>query len=289
MQVRFSNLSKKYRGKFALHNFSAELDNGVYGLLGTNGAGKTTLINVFMGITKGDGGEIFIDGKDIRTMGADFLGNIGYLPQYPKFYPEFTVGEFLKYMCVLKDMPAKRGQERIARLLEQVNLTEAEGKKIGALSGGMRQRLGIAQAMLDDPGILILDEPTAGLDPRERIRFRNLIAQFAGERIILLATHIVSDIEFIANQVLLLHEGNLLKQGSPAELSGELQGKVWALNLHAADVPSELVHHTISNMAREEDGIRLRIISEEKPHPAAVPVTANLEEVFLYHCGEEAV
>lgn len=141
--------------------------------------------------------------------------------------------------------------------------------------------------MLGNPGILVLDEPTAGLDPRERIRFRNLISQFSENRIVILATHIVSDIEFIANRILLLHEGSLIKQGSPAELSSELHGKVWALRLNERDVPAELVHHTISNMAREEDGIRLRILSEEKPHPEAVPVEANLEEVFLYHCGEE--
>lgn len=287
MQVRFEHLSKKYRGQYALRDFSATLENGVYGLLGTNGAGKTTLLNVFMGILKSDGGEIYIDNQNIRAIGADFLGNIGYLPQYPQFYKDFTVENFLRYMCVLKDLPKAAGQKRIRELLDTVNLTEAAEKKIGALSGGMRQRLGIAQAMLGNPGILVLDEPTAGLDPRERIRFRNLISQFSENRIVILATHIVSDIEFIANRILLLHEGSLIKQGSPAELSSELHGKVWALRLNERDVPAELVHHAISNMAREEDGIRLRILSEEKPHPEAVPVEANLEEVFLYHCGEE--
>lgn len=287
MQVRFEHLSKKYRGQYALRDFSATLENGVYGLLGTNGAGKTTLLNVFMGILKSDGGEIYIDNQNIRAIGADFLGNIGYLPQYPQFYKDFTVENFLRYMCVLKDLPKAAGQKRIRELLDTVNLTEAAEKKIGALSGGMRQRLGIAQAMLGNPGILVLDEPTAGLDPRERIRFRNLISQFSENRIVILATHIVSDIEFIANRILLLHEGSLIKQGSPAELSSELHGKVWALRLNERDAPAELVHHTISNMAREEDGIRLRILSEEKPHPEAVPVEANLEEVFLYHCGEE--
>ena len=287
MNVRFEHISKKYGTKYALKDFSATLTNGVYGLLGTNGAGKTTLINAFMGIIPAQG-EIFIDDTNIRTMGADFLGNIGYLPQYPKFYKDFTVLEFLRYMCVLKDIPKDVGEQRITDLLETVNLTEASSKKVGALSGGMRQRLGIAQAMLSDPGILILDEPTAGLDPRERIRFRNLISKFAENRIVILATHIVSDIEFIANQIILLHEGDMLKFGSPTELCQELHGKIWALTLDAPDVPTELVHHTISNMAREDEGIRLRIISEEKPHPDALPVLANLEEVFLYHCGEEA-
>lgn len=287
MQVRFAHISKKYKNKYALRDFSATLSNGVYGLLGTNGAGKTTLINAFMGIIPAEG-EIYIDEKNIRTMGADFLGSIGYLPQYPRFYKDFSVLEFLRYMCVLKDIPKDAAEKRIAQLLETVNLTEAASKKVGALSGGMRQRLGIAQAMLSDPGILILDEPTAGLDPRERIRFRNLISKFAENRIVILATHIVSDIEFIASQIILLHEGDMLRFGSPTALCEELNGKVWALELQAADVPSELVHHTISNMAREEGGIRLRIISEEQPHPDAKPVLANLEEVFLYHCGEEA-
>ena len=287
MNVRFEHISKKYKGKYALKDFSATLNNGVYGLLGTNGAGKTTLINAFMGIIPAEG-EIYIDDQNVRTMGAGFLSNIGYLPQYPKFYKDFSVLEFLRYMCVLKDIPKDVAESRIASLLETVNLTEAASKKVGALSGGMRQRLGIAQAMLSDPGILILDEPTAGLDPRERIRFRNLISKFAENRIVILATHIVSDIEFIASQIILLHEGNMLRFGSPTDLCEELNGKVWALQLQASDVPSALVHHTISNMAREDNGIRLRIISEEQPHPDAVPVLANLEEVFLYHCGEEA-
>ena len=289
MQLRFEHLSKKYKGKYALQDFSATLENGVYGLLGTNGAGKTTLINLFMGIIKGDGGEIFIDCRNIREMGADFLSHIGYLPQYPQFYRDFTVLEFMRYMCVLKDIPKEQAEARIQELLKTVNLTEAASKKVGALSGGMRQRLGIAQAMLNNPGILILDEPTAGLDPRERIRFRNLLSKFSEDRIIILATHIVPDIEFIANKIILLYEGDLLKYDTPAALCGELDGKVWALELNETDVPTELVHHTISNMAREGDGIRLRIIAENQPHPLAVSVPANLEEVFLYHCGEESM
>lgn len=288
MKVRFENLSKKYKGKYALKHFCATLENGVYGLLGTNGAGKTTLLNTFMGIIPADEGEIYIDERNVRQIGTAFLSEIGYLPQYPQFYRDFTVVEFLRYMSVLKDMPKERSEARILELLETVNLMDASDKKIGALSGGMRQRLGIAQAMLDDPRILILDEPTAGLDPRERIRFRNLISRFAQDRIVLLATHIVSDVEFIASSILLLHEGELLRIGSPAQLCKELEGKVWALSLDVPDVPTSLVHHVISAMALEGEGIRLRIISRDKPHPNAVPVAANLEEVFLYHCGEEA-
>ena len=284
MEVRLEHISKKYGSKYALWDFTATLENGVYGLLGTNGAGKTTLINAFMGIIPAQG-DIFINGTNIRSLGSDFLSNIGYLPQYPKFYRDFSVREFLRYMCVLKGID--QADARIDSLLDTVNLADAAGKKIGALSGGMRQRLGIAQAMLSDPGILILDEPTAGLDPRERIRFRNLISQFSENRIVILATHIVSDVEFIANKILLLHQGELLKFAPPTELCRELDGKVWALTLAEPDVPASLVHHTISNLAREENGIRLRILSETQPHPDARPVEADLEEVFLYHCGEE--
>jgi len=277
MEVRLEHISKKYGSKYALRDFTATLENGVYGLLGTNGAGKTTLINAFMGIIPAQG-DIFINGTNIRSLGSDFLSNIGYLPQYPKFYRDFSVREFLRYMCVLKGID--QADARIDTLLDTVNLADAAGKKIGALSGGMRQRLGIAQAMLSDPGILILDEPTAGLDPRERIRFRNLISQFSENRIVILATHIVSDVEFIANKILLLHQGELLKFAPPTELCREL-------TLAEPDVPASLVHHTISNLAREENGIRLRILSETQPHPDARPVEADLEEVFLYHCGEE--
>ena len=284
MEVRLERISKKYGSKYALRDFTATLENGVYGLLGTNGAGKTTLINAFMGIIPAQG-DIFINGTNIRSLGSDFLSNIGYLPQYPKFYRDFSVREFLRYMCVLKGID--QADARIDSLLDTVNLADAAGKKIGALSGGMRQRLGIAQAMLSDPGILILDEPTAGLDPRERIRFRNLISQFSENRIVILATHIVSDVEFIANKILLLHQGELLKFAPPTELCRELDGKVWALTLAGPDVPASLVHHTISNLAREENGVRLRILSETQPHPDARPVEADLEEVFLYHCGEE--
>ncbi len=287
MEVTFSHLSKKYRGKYALHDFSATLENGVYGLLGTNGAGKTTLINLFMGIIPGSGGEICMDGRNIRKLGPDYLGEIGYLPQYPQFYRDFTVLDFMRYMSVLKGIPKAAAEARIADLLETVNLTQSIHKKVGALSGGMRQRLGIAQAMLSDPGILILDEPTAGLDPRERIRFRNLISRFSENRIVLLATHIVPDIEFIANQILLLHEGKLLKQDTPAALCQELSGKVWSLELEEKDVPENLLHHTISSLAREDGGIRMRILAQEKPHPAAASVSPNLEDVFLWHCGEE--
>ncbi|WP_240644482.1 ABC transporter ATP-binding protein [Paenibacillus paeoniae] len=279
----FNNISKQYKGKYALKDFSAKLENGVCGLLGANGAGKTTLINIFVGILKSDYGHVYINEKDTKSMGNHFLSHIGYLPQYPQFYKNFEVIDFLRYMCVLKDIPKKQGEKRAKELLEIVNLSDACNKKIGALSGGMRQRVGIVQAMLNDPSILILDEPTAGLDPQERIRFRNLIAQFSENRIVLLATHIVSDIEYIANQVLLLKEGRLMKQGSPQVLIDGLKDKVWMVTATNEKMVETLQQFKISNMMRDHDKIHIRVIHEEKPDAHAVNVQANLEDVFLYY------
>ncbi|MEK4060031.1 MULTISPECIES: ABC transporter ATP-binding protein [Paenibacillus] len=286
MKVTFKGISKQYKGKFALQDFSAEMDNGIYGLLGTNGAGKTTLINIFVGILKSDKGQILINDVDARSLGVNFLSQIGYLPQFPQFYKNFEVLEFLKYMSVLKEIPKPQGEKRAKELLEIVNLTGAAGKKIGALSGGMRQRVGIAQAMLNDPAILILDEPTAGLDPQERIRFRNLITKFSEKRIVLLATHIVSDIEFIANQVILLKDGRLLKQDTPHALVDGLAGKVWKVTASEDTLDEKLHRLKISNMLREQEEIHLRVINDEKPDIRAVNVQANLEDVFLYYFGE---
>ncbi|MFD3259603.1 ABC transporter ATP-binding protein [Paenibacillus lentus] len=281
----FENISKQYKGKYALKDFTAKLENGVCGLLGANGAGKTTLINIFVGILQSDYGRVYINDMDTRSMGNAFLSHIGYLPQYPQFYRNFEVMDFLRYMCVLKDIPKKQGETRARELLEIVNLSDDCNKKIGALSGGMRQRVGIVQAMLNDPSILILDEPTAGLDPQERIRFRNLISKFSENRIVLLATHIVSDIECIANQVILLKEGRLMKQGTPQSLIDGLKGKVWTVTVTNEAMNETLDRFKISNMMRDDEKIHLRVINEEKPDVHAINVQANLEDVFLHYFG----
>lgn len=289
MELEFVQLTKSYKKKMALDHVSAVLNSGVYGLLGANGAGKTTLINIFVGILKGDAGRILVDGEDAASLGKEFLSKIGYMPQYPVFYKDFTVMDFMLYMCALKGIPKKEGMGRTKELLKIVNLADAEKKKIGALSGGMRQRVGIAQAMLGNPEILILDEPTAGLDPQERIRFRNLISRFSQNRIVLLATHIVSDVEFIANGVMILKEGKLIRKNTPEELEREIDGKVWSLRLSGNEELSAYEDCLISNVRRVEKGIDVRILSEEIPGEGAEKVKPGLEDVFLYYFGKSEV
>ena len=289
MEIKLENISKKYNNKYVLKEFSTSFKNGIYGILGENGAGKTTLINIFVGILKGDSGEIFIDGKNAREFGKDFLSKIGYLPQYPFFYKDFKVIDFLKYMGAIKDISKDTVNNRIDELLEVVNLSNSKYKKIGELSGGMRQRVGIVQAMLNNPQILILDEPTAGLDPQERIRFRNLITKFSENRTILLATHIVSDIEFIANKVLILKKGELIKCDTPHNLINEIKDEVWSVELEDDFCFDKFTKYKISNMQRMDDKVTLRIITKEKITSNAVNIIPNLEEVFLYHCGEDIV
>lgn len=283
--MTFHSLTKRYKNKYALQDFSAELDSGVYGLMGVNGAGKTTLLSIFVGILSADRGQILIDGKDVKNMGSKFYSHIGFLPQTSQFYKDFTVMEFLRYIAVLKGINANTGKKRAIELLEVVNLTDQAGKKIGALSGGMRQRVGIVQALLNDPSILVLDEPTAGLDPQERIRFRNLIGKFAAGRIVILATHIVSDVEYITNQVLLMKGGCLIKQDSPLGLMWDMEGKVWQMTATDEAAESLLKQYKVSNILRENEEVKLRIISDEQPSADAVRLQPNLEDAFLYYSG----
>lgn len=285
MEILFQNISKKYKNKYALKDFTATLQEGVYGFLGANGAGKTTLINIFVGILKSDSGTILINGQDTKTLGKDFLSLIGYMPQYPIFYRDFSVIDFLQYMCALKGIPADKGRERIFELLGMVNLLDAQDKKIGALSGGMRQRVGIVQAMLGDPKILILDEPTAGLDPSERIRFRNLISRLAQGRTILLATHIVPDVECIAREIILLKKGELVIQGTPSVLEQSMEGKVWEITVSAEDSISLSDRYCISNMKQNGNQYDLRIVNDDCPLQGAKTIHPNLEDVFLYYFG----
>ncbi len=284
MLLEIKEVSKQYPKTLALDHFSAELSCGLYGLLGPNGAGKTTLISILTTLLAPTSGSVLYDGKPIG--GREYLKNIGYLPQYPRFYKDFTAQEFLMYMSAMKGLEKKTASRRVDELLEQVNLTENRHKKIGAFSGGMRQRLGIAQAILNDPEILILDEPTAGLDPKERVRFRNILSQLSDTRIIILATHIVSDLEFAAKEVILLNEGRLLKKASPLTLQTAMTGKVWRVQADASDLETFIARYIVANASVSDGQYLLRVIAEEKPHESAVAEEPRLEDVYLYYFGE---
>lgn len=284
MNLEIKNVSKQYPKTLALDSFSAELTSGLYGLLGPNGAGKTTLISIITTLLYPTSGNVIYNGKPIG--GREYMKILGYLPQYPRFYKNFTAQEFLMYMASMKGLDRKSSKNRIAELLEQVNLTEHKNKKIGAFSGGMRQRLGIAQAILNDPEILILDEPTAGLDPKERVRFRNIISKLSKERIIILATHIVSDVECIAKEVILLKDGQLLKKDTPLSLQTGLTGKVWSLLTDENELEQYMQKYVIANAAVTDGKYCLRIVSDEKPDETAISESPRLEDVYLYYFGE---
>lgn len=286
MSLFLENIHFSYGKKKALHNFTADLECGVYGLLGANGAGKTTLISIIVRLLTPQQGHVLWNGQNIRELGTRYFKYIGYLPQSPRFYNNFTIREFLLYMAKLKGLRKKKAEERSADLLSFVNLEHDQNKKIGACSGGMRQRVGIAQAMLNDPKVLILDEPTAGLDPLERIRFRNLISRLSEERIVLLATHIVSDVEYIAQQILLLKEGELLQQGSPSSLIEPVKNYVWELTVDNERTVGQLMQrYRVSNIRQQGQSYVMRIVDKDKPAEDAYPMTPTLEDVYLWHFG----
>lgn len=281
MELKFDQIKKLYGKQAALDNFNATLSEGVYGLLGHNGAGKTTLISILIGILEATDGRILLDGINVKHMGTRYLDRIGYLPQYPLFYKNFRTDEFLKYMCALKGIPKRQVNSRLEEVLELVNLTDAYKKKVGALSGGMRQRLGIAQAILNRPDILVLDEPTAGLDPGERIRFRNIISRLSRDKLVLLATHIVPDVEYIAKEILILNKGKLVMQGSPEQLEKSVEGKVWDIIVGEEEVEETVERYQVRNVKRLDREFALRIVSDEAPPGRSKQAQPSLEDVFL--------
>ena len=288
MELKISKLTKQFGNFTAVDALNVTMTNGVYGLLGVNGAGKTTFMRIICTLLQPTSGQILCNGKDIFQMGADYRKLLGYLPQEFGFYPEFTVKDYLLYIAALKGIRPAVAKNRVKNLIAKVGLSKAENQKMKKLSGGMKRRAGIAQAMLNDPPILILDEPTAGLDPNERIRFRNLISELSQERLVLLSTHIVSDVEYIANEIWLMKEGKLLHQGTAEDLIHSMTEKVWKCYTHKADVQDLMKQYKISNIKSEAHGVELRIIAKEKPFPDAVMEEANLEDVFLYYFGEKA-
>ncbi len=283
MELLIDRLTKHYGTKIAVDCVSANLSPGVYGLLGENGAGKTTLMRMICSVLEATSGEVFFDGHNVIDMGADYRNILGYLPQEFGYYPDYTAMEFLRYMSVLKGIPRKKAVNRSEELLEVTGLKHVASKKIKTFSGGMKQRLGIAQALLNHPKILILDEPTAGLDPKERVRFRNLLADYAGDKIVLLSTHIVSDIEAIADHVFVMKKGGFVTQGTVSELVEQAEGKVWELEIAPKEVHKWEKKATISNLRHEGERVVLRIVADEKPSPQAVSCRAALEDLYLYH------
>jgi ABC-2 type transport system ATP-binding protein len=287
MEIQLDKLTKQYGSGTAVDGVSIVLKPGVYGLLGANGAGKTTLMRMICGVLTPSSGEIRADGKPISRLGEKYYERLGYMPQYFGFYPDFSAREFLLYMAAVKGLDKKRAGNRADELLSTVNLTKMAGKKIRSFSGGMKQRLGIAQAELNDPELLILDEPTAGLDPKERVRFRNLISDLARNKTVILSTHIVSDISYIADTILLMKNGRFILTGSVDEVTGSINGMVWETVTDEQTAKGLMSRFPVVNLHHEYGLVRLRIVSSNKPHADAVQVKAGLEDLFLYHFGEE--
>ncbi|WP_239302340.1 ABC transporter ATP-binding protein [Paenibacillus sp. ACRRY] len=283
------NVSKKYRNKWAVKSFSLELSSGgVYGLLGPNGAGKTTLLRMLVDIAKPTSGQILLDGQPIERMGDRYRSLLGYMPQRFGFYNRFTAHRFLMYMCSLKGLSAPQAAVRVQETLRMVDLEQQAQHKIRTFSGGMRQRLGIAQALLNDPHILVLDEPTAGLDPKERIRFRNIIGELGRDRIVLLSTHIISDLEFSCKEMILMNDGQLITRSTPEEIMNRMQGSVWKATLTQQQLAELTSHFKVSGLSYQSDGIVARILAKEQPVPQAVPETPRLEDVYMHYFDEEA-
>lgn len=287
MELKITDLTKKFQDIAAVDGVSYTLTAGVYGLLGVNGAGKTTLMRMLCTLLRPTSGSITWDGRDIFEMDGEYRRILGYLPQDFGYYPDFTVYDYLMYIASIKGLRPVTAETRAEALLRQVGLAEARNKKMKKLSGGMKRRAGIAQAMLGDPRILILDEPTAGLDPNERIRFRNLISELAEERLVLLSTHIVSDIEYIAGEILLMKDGRIKASGTIQELLAAMPEQVWSVNLPKAAVESYMKSYKVSNVKTVPGGAQLRIISAEKPADDAALETATLEDLFLDYFGEQ--
>ena len=288
MDLRIFNLTKDFDGFKAVNNFSFSMDRGVYGLLGVNGAGKTTLMRMLTTLMKPTAGQITWDGEDIFAMDGKYRTLLGYLPQDFGYYPDFSVYDYLMYIAALKGIRPAVAKQRVKEMLKQVGLLKARNKKMKTLSGGMKRRAGIAQAMLNDPRILILDEPTAGLDPSERIRFRNLISELSEDRIVLLSTHIVSDIEYIANEILLMKDGQLVISGTSEDIIDSMPESVWISRVSKSSIDVCLKRFKVSNVKTVPGGAELRIISRNQPTENAIQVDATLEDVFLYYFGERA-
>ncbi len=281
-ELELINVNKTFKEKIAVQNINLTLQNGVYGLLGENGAGKTTLMRIICGILEPTQGKILCDGREIEKMGGEYRNLLGYLPQDFGYYEDFSAYRFLNYMAALKAIPKDYAGERIDELLNIVDLMEVKNKKLKTFSGGMLRRVGIAQALLNDPEILILDEPTSGLDPKERVRFRNIISSLGKNRIIILSTHIVSDVEYIADRIMIMKNGEMIRTKTAAEMLKEVSGCVWKCLVTEKEADALNEKYIVSNLKNHGDRVELRIVSKEKPVPDAECMEAGLEDVYLY-------
>lgn len=294
MQLEIKNIHKNYGKVQALKGVSMELNAGVYGLLGPNGAGKSTLIQIITGNLSASDGEICYDGKNIKKSEKNYKRLLGYVPQSQGIYDSFTAKQFLEYMAILKDVDKKNIPKQINSILEVVSLTEVKDRKLGGFSGGMRQRILIGQALLGNPEIVILDEPTAGLDPKERIRIRNFISKIAENKIVLIATHVVSDVESIAKEIILLGNGVIAGKGTPEELCGALNGQVWKCNISPSQYEEMEKQFVITNLQEVPGGtIRVRFIGQETKVNQIIENSIqvqsaypNLQEVYLHIFSE---
>ena len=293
MFLSIYNITKSYKNNLALNSVTITLCPGIYALLGPNGSGKSTLMNIITDNLKADSGEITYTSDDgvtenILKMGVRFREKLGFMPQYPGLYPNFTVERFMWYMAALKGLPKEKAKKEIPEILAAVELDDVPKRKIGALSGGMKQRLTLAQAVLGDPEILILDEPTAGLDPKQRISIRNYISRIAFNKIVIIATHVVSDIEFIARDIIMLKKGVIVDNAPPHELTKKIEGKVWNVPCLESEVQSTQDKFRVTNIARDDESgdVSLRVLSDKKPSEDSKIVTPTLEDYYLYIFGD---
>ncbi len=285
MSLLIENVSKRYRGSdfYALRDLTLDIGPGILGLLGPNGAGKSTLMRIIATITKPTHGTVRWNGVDIVQKPDEIRAVLGYLPQDFGVYPNLNADEFLQYMAAIKGVAPKAAKERIDDLLAFVNLLDARKRPLGDYSGGMKQRIGIAQALLNDPRILIVDEPTVGLDTEGRVRFRHLLAELAGERVVILSTHIVSDVEATANDIAIINQGHLIVRSSPEELLQSVEGKVWDWVIPSSELPSAKQRYVLSSVIRRKDGLHTRVVLETSPAREALPASSpTLEEAYLY-------
>ena len=293
MTLTIQNISKSYGTNLALSGFTATLDAGIYALLGPNGSGKSTLMNILTDNLKADSGEILYEDADsvrenVLDMGVRFREKLGFMPQYPGLYPNFTVERFMWYMAALKGLSKAESQRQIPEILAAVELDDVPKRKIGALSGGMKQRLTLAQAVLGDPEILILDEPTAGLDPKQRIAIRNYISKIALSKIVLIATHVVPDIEFIAKDIIMLKKGVIVDNAPPHELVKKIDGGVWMVPCAESEVQAMQDKFRVTNIARDEQTgeVLLRVLADTMPTERARTVAPTLEDYYLHVFGD---